>query len=163
MLENWQDVAGKLPEVGNASSWITHRALSAVDLVALLLARGGCDRCLVSSFNVSPQAAALFGWALATERVLLLDAVVSDAMERIQEDGGWAALRQLADVHAGRVRVRAADVHAKVYCLAMADGDNWVVETSANLARNSRVEWYTVHNSAARLAWHASWIGGFLR
>jgi hypothetical protein len=149
--------------VGGAVSWVTHRALSAVDLLALLLSRGVCDRCLVSTFNVSPAAASLLGWALATERVLLLDAVVSEAMVCIQEDGGWASLVQIARLHSGRVRVRAADVHANIYCLAMAEGDNWVVETSANLARNSRVELYTVHNSAARLAWHASWIGGFLR
>lgn len=162
VLGGWREVSGLLPGPGGVSSWVTHRELTAVDLLALMVARGVVDLLAVCSFSVSAQAGDLLAEWLDAGRVRMFRALISPAAERLQEAGGYGALRELGRRYPDRARVREADVHAKVYLCDMADGNCFVVESSANLARNSRVELYTVWNSQKRLESHMAWMERFL-
>jgi hypothetical protein len=156
------DVRAIVPPRG---SWVSFRTdsrkLSAQRVFSLLLSRCPCDRCLVSTFNISARVGAYLDQAVATDHVRVLDALVSFVPTKLNREGGLPLLLDTELRFPGRVRVRTADVHAKVYCLAMESGDNFVVECSANLAANSRIELYTIWNSESRLLWHASWLGEF--
>jgi hypothetical protein len=59
--------------------------------------------------------------------------------------------------------VASARCHAKVACLAFADGTRLVFEGSANLRTNKNVEQMTVVNDAGLHDWHAAWIAGKVR
>ena len=163
VLHDWTELPPRLPPPGGAVTFVTYRCLSAFELLPILLASGTCDRCLLSTFNLSAKAGSYLEALLTGGRVKLLDVVLAEAMSRLGEGGGLAMMVDAQTRFPGRLRVRQADVHAKVYCLAMSSGDNWVVECSANLAANSRIELYAVWNSEARLLWHASWLGRLLR
>jgi hypothetical protein len=54
--------------------------------------------------------------------------------------------------------VASARCHAKVSCLAFADGLRLVFEGSANLRTNKNVEQMTAINDAGLHGWHAAWI-----
>jgi hypothetical protein len=54
--------------------------------------------------------------------------------------------------------VASARCHAKVACLAFADGLRLVFEGSANLRTNKNVEQVTAINDAGLHDWHAGWI-----
>jgi len=162
-LDDFRQLAGRLPDHGGLISFVTYRALTAPDLLALLLGCGACDRALLCSFNVSEEAAGFLDGMVTEGRIDLLDVIVSNSMPRLQAGGALPVLEAMTERLPNRVRLRLADVHAKVYCLAMASGDNWVVETSANLARNSRIELFTIWNSAERLFWHAEWTAALVR
>jgi hypothetical protein len=54
--------------------------------------------------------------------------------------------------------VGSARCHAKVSCLAFADGLRLVFEGSANLRTNKNVEQMTAVNDAGLHDWHAAWI-----
>jgi hypothetical protein len=74
-----------------------------------------------------------------------------------------AAIYQGAVEELARARgqtVASARCHAKVACLAFADGLRLVFEGSANLRTNKNVEQVACVNDAGLHDWHAEWIDG---
>jgi len=55
-------------------------------------------------------------------------------------------------------RAAAARSHAKVITLALADGERYVIEASANLRTNSNKEQMAVFRDETLHDWHADWI-----
>ena len=162
-LEDVSQLSGRLPNSGELMSFVTCKTISAVEVFVLLLGDGQCDRSQICSFNVSREGASYLEAAVADGSIGLLDVFMSNAMPHFQPDEAIPILQALVDRLPNRVSLRVANLHAKAYCLAMANGDNWVIETSANFASNAMIEIYTIWNSAERLFWHAEWTAALVR
>jgi hypothetical protein len=87
------------------------------------------------------------------ERLTLL---ASDFMARSNAAVYQGALEELAQARGQTVA--SARCHAKVACLAFADGSRLVFEGSANLRTNKNVEQLTCIHDAGLHDWHAHWI-----
>jgi hypothetical protein len=85
-----------------------------------------------------------------------LTLLCSDFMARSNPGIYQGAFEELAG-HRGQT-VASARCHAKVSCLAFADGLRLVFEGSANLRTNKNVEQMTAINDAGLHDWHAAWI-----
>src|SRR5438105_14844723 len=66
------------------------------------------------------------------------------------------AVTELAEARSQTVA--SARCHAKVACLAFADGTRLVFEGSANLRTNKNLEQMTAINDPGLHDWHAAWI-----
>jgi hypothetical protein len=86
-------------------------------------------------------------------RLVLLS---SDFMKEGNPATYYGAVKELAEARGQTVA--AARCHAKVACLAFADGLRLVFEGSMNLSTNRNVEQMAVVNDAALHDWHAAWI-----
>jgi hypothetical protein len=85
-----------------------------------------------------------------------LTLLASDFMARSNASVYQGAIEELAQARGQTIA--SARCHAKVACLAFADGSRLVFEGSANLRTNKNLEQMTCINDAAIHDWHSSWI-----
>ncbi len=93
---------------------------------------------------------------LDSRLVRRLNLLASDFMARSNAEVYQGAVAELAEVRGQTVA--SARCHAKIACLAFADGTRLVFEGSANLRTNKNVENVTAINDAGLHDWHARWI-----
>ena len=86
-------------------------------------------------------------------RLILL---CSDFMARSNAEIYQGAVAEL--VEARKQTIASARCHAKIACLAFADGTRLVFEGSANLRTNKNLENMTAIHDAGLHDWHAAWI-----
>jgi len=163
VIQSWRDAISVIPPPGQQSVCVVKGHLSAWEWVPVLLHAGVCDRLILTTYNLAvPVAQALQG-LVSLGRILLADVIVSEAMHRLSS--GPETLQVLMDttrIFPGRVRVMTTDIHAKLICMAMESGDAYVIEGSGNMARNTHIELYSLHNDPARLQFHSNWTGALL-
>jgi hypothetical protein len=165
VVRNWQEVEEILPQPGYNSLVVTHSTFPASRFIDVLLNRGTCDRLMITTYNIAPEAVEKICRGIDSGAIVTATVLVNGALRRLKS--GETVVDRLEEMAArfpGRVSVYERNVHAKLICMAMANRqDFWVVEGSGNMADNAFVELYSVFNSAERFQFHAEWIGALLQ
>jgi hypothetical protein len=120
-----------------------------------------CDHARVATLSFGGKnVQEMAGW-LDGGLVRRLTLLCSDFMEKASPREYRGAVAELADQRAQTVG--SARCHAKVVCLAFADGLRLVFEGSANLRTNRNMENLCVVNDPGLHDWHAAWIDAKVR
>jgi hypothetical protein len=120
-----------------------------------------CEHLRLATLSFSRRNVAELCRLLDAGQVERLTLLASDFMARSNAAVFQGAQTELAE--ARLQTVASARCHAKVACLAFADGLRLVFEGSANLRTNKNLEQMTVINDPGLHDWHAAWIDGKVR
>jgi hypothetical protein len=115
-----------------------------------------CDHLRVTTLAFSRRNTQELAKLLDARLVRRLTLLCSDFMAKSNRAIYEGAVEELATTRGQTVA--SARCHAKVACLAFADGLRLVFEGSANLRTNKNVEQVTAINDAGLHDWHAAWI-----
>jgi hypothetical protein len=120
-----------------------------------------CEHLRVTTLAFSRRNTQELARLLDSARLARLTLLTSDFMARSNAAVYQGAVEELAA--ARKQTVASARCHAKVACLAFADGLRLVFEGSANLRTNKNWEQMTAINDAGLHDWHAGWIDAKVR
>src|SRR5262245_521254 len=120
-----------------------------------------CDSLRLATLAFSRRNTAELCRLLDGQLVGHLTLLCSDFMARSNAAVYQGAVAELAE--ARKQTVASARCHAKVACLAFADGLRLAFEGSANLRTNKNVEQVTAINDPGLHDWHAEWIDARVR
>ena len=157
-LKRAADVLPHLPGPGESlHALLTGYFDFALVLTCVLRSRPApCEALRVATLSFSKKnVQEMAGWldeGLVRQLVLLS----SDFMKEGNPATYFGAVKELAKARGQTVA--AARTHAKVACLAFADGLRLVFEGSMNLSTNRNLEQMAVVNDAGLHDWHAAWI-----
>lgn len=162
VVTSWREFEGMLPPPGTNALLVTDQRFTAARIIPVLL-QCTCERLVVTTFNIAPEVVEFIQARVASGDIRTASILVNGAMRRMGSGADAVErLLELAETFRGRVRVKEADIHAKLICMAMASGDFWVVEGSGNMAANAHIELYSVFNDRSRFMFHAGWVGELL-
>jgi hypothetical protein len=152
------DVLPQLPGPGQS----LHALLTGTFDFALVLAcviqsrPAPCDHLRVTTLAFSRRNTQELARLLDSHKVGRLTLLTSDFMAKSNPGIYQGAVEELAARR--QQTVASARCHAKVCCLAFADGLRLVFEGSANLRTNKNWEQVAAVNDAGLHDWHAAWI-----
>ena len=119
---------------------------------------GPCEALRIATLAFSRRNTQELARLLDERLVGRLTLLCSDFMARSNPGIYQGAVAELAQARGQTVA--SARCHAKVACLAFADGARLAFEGSANLRTNSNIEQMTAINDPGLHDWHAAWIDG---
>jgi hypothetical protein len=158
MLAEAADVLAVLPGPGEALHALMTGRYDLMALLVVLLDRlGPCGQLRIATLSYNRRNVAELLRQIDAGAVGRLTLLCS-AFFRRHNPECWQALADGLAKRPGAHRLAAARSHAKVVCLALADGTRLVMEGSANLRTNSNQEQFCLVRDAGLHDWHAGWI-----
>jgi len=128
------------------------------DLIPMIIeARGRCRHLHVATLGLSAANADALAMLRARDLIGGITLVCSHYFAQVDKTTTYRDVMTRLD---GLARVIITRAHAKVICLPLETGENFVIEGSANLRSSDNTEQIVILNDAETLAWHASWMEG---
>jgi hypothetical protein len=152
-----KEMLALLPGTGESLHALCTARMDLTDVINALLERlGRCDRLLVATLGYNARnLRALLGWidTRAVGELTLLASIF------FRSHNGELWETTLEEFRARKQRAACCHSHAKVVTLALASGQRYSIEGSANLCGNgSGREQLALINDAGLHDWHARWI-----
>lgn len=157
-LKAARDVLPHLPSPGESMHALLTGTFDFLLLLTVVIQSrpSRCETLRLATLAFSRRNVAELCRLLDSRRVRRVILLCSDFMARANAEVYHGAIEELAEARGQTVA--SARCHAKVACLAFADGERLVFEGSANLRTNKNVENMTAINDRGLHDWHAAWI-----
>lgn len=148
---------GSLPEPGWSIHCIMGGDYHGFDVVPTIceLEQAPITRLTIATLSFSKRNLSHLCLLLDQKRIEAVELLASDYFAKADAAIYTAAARELDN--RGQ-RIGFARTHAKVICATTAKGNDYVVESSANLRSCVNFEQFAIFNDAALLQWHREWI-----
>lgn len=154
--ENAVELLHHLPGPGERTHCILRGDFILCDLIpAMLSAYGKCDHVRIATLGLSGANATQLRSLVDSGLIARLTLVVSVYFQQVDKATVW---REVSAQLENAARLVVTRSHAKVICLPIVDGPQFIIEGSANLRSSDNLEQVVIFNDAETLDFHAQWM-----
>lgn len=153
IIEKIQDVG--LPRKNESIRMITKKSFNALELIKYILKSEKIIETIICVYAIDYDSAVILdNWAKAEKlgNVTFLISNLKNSAYRKKD----AAIREKF-IKNNKIKLVFCGSHAKIICLRTKE-NYYVIETSANIAPNSRIEQYLFENNETVFEFHKKWI-----